>query len=47
MFSLENILMSSNNKKEFLPKNEIMSHLREYSNLIKSIGALQFTSKNM
>lgn len=39
--------MCPDNKKQFLPKNVIMEQLREYNNLIKSIGALQFTSKNM
>jgi len=47
MFSLGHILMRSDDPADFLPQDEMMEKLRPYDNLIKSIGALQYTSKYM
>ena len=47
MFSLDRILMSPNNASNFRPQEEMMEQLRPYNNLIKSIGALQYTTKYM
>jgi len=46
MFSLNSVLMSPSQDK-FLKKEQMMEQLGEYDNLIKAIGALQFTSKYM
>jgi hypothetical protein len=46
MFSLQNVLMSPQDNN-LLEKREMMDRLGEYDNLIKAIGALQFTSKYM
>jgi hypothetical protein len=47
MFSLQNVLMSSESNEKFLEKKSMMNQLGEYDNLIKAIGALQYTSKYM
>lgn len=47
MFSLQNVLMSPEKQDQFLNKENMMDQLGEYDNLIKAIGALQYTSKYM
>lgn len=39
--------MEDNDTSTFLPHEEMMQRLRPYDNLIKSIGALQYTTKFM
>ena len=46
-FSLDSVMMRSEDSNEFLPKDEMMNRLLEYENLINAIGALQFTNRNM
>jgi hypothetical protein len=48
MFSLDEVLVDTNDvNQSFLPHEEMMERLRPYDNLIKSIGALQYTTKYM
>ena len=47
MFSLQNVLMSPTHAGQFLEKRVMMDQLGEYENLIRAIGALQYTSRNM
>lgn len=47
MFSLDQILMDPEDTSNFRTQEEMMEQLRPYNNLIKSIGALQYTTKYM
>lgn len=47
MFSLQSVLMSPTHHGQFLEKRIMMDQLGEYENLIKAIGALQYTSRYM